>query len=101
MLQSDYRLCDFGDHLDPLFFCPPDSPSHGPILEAWTFHGAQHVRDCFVFYFTRTAKGEPWVREMSQEERYEHEEENRWVQVTRDMAHDAGDLSMEGEWIRW
>jgi len=28
-------------------------------------------------------------------------EENRYVQITRDMAMDAGDLSLEGQWIKW
>lgn len=27
--------------------------------------------------------------------------QNRMVQVTREMASDAGDLSLEGEWIKW
>jgi DNA-directed RNA polymerase subunit RPC12/RpoP len=28
-------------------------------------------------------------------------EENRYVQITRDMALDAGDSSLEGQWIKW
>lgn len=28
-------------------------------------------------------------------------EENRWVQVTREMALDAGEPSLEGQWIKW
>lgn len=29
------------------------------------------------------------------------EEERRWMQVTREIAIDAGDRRLEGEWIRW
>ena len=29
------------------------------------------------------------------------EEENRWVTITREMALDAGDPSMEGQQWRW
>jgi hypothetical protein len=28
-------------------------------------------------------------------------EQDNMVQITRDMAIDAGDRSLEGEWIRW
>jgi hypothetical protein len=62
MERLNYRDCEFGDTLPALAFCPPDSPSHGPILEAWTFHGAQHVKDSVVFYFKRTHKGGSWFR---------------------------------------
>lgn len=32
---------------------------------------------------------------------HEWEEQRRWVQVTREMAHDAGDPNMEGAWVKW
>lgn len=32
---------------------------------------------------------------------YEREERREWVQVTRDMAIDAGDRNLEGEWVKW
>ena len=31
----------------------------------------------------------------------ENEQQNRLVQVTREMAIDAGDRSLEGQWIEW
>lgn len=29
------------------------------------------------------------------------QEENRIIQITRDMASDAGDLLLEGQWTEW
>lgn len=52
---------------------------------------------------SRDANGE------TEEDRYERElyeqqcreESERYMQVTREMARDAGDLSLEGQWIQW
>jgi hypothetical protein len=63
MIQSDYRLCSLGDHLEPLSFSPPDSPVSGPTLEVWTFHGAPTVRDAVCFHFVRFVKDAVWVRQ--------------------------------------
>jgi hypothetical protein len=30
-----------------------------------------------------------------------HEEQERWMEVTKEMAIDAGDRSLEGQLIRW
>lgn len=35
------------------------------------------------------------------EEQQEADNRRQMVQVTRDMAIDAGDRSLEGEWIEW
>lgn len=34
-------------------------------------------------------------------EQLQAEERENWVQVTREMARDAGDPSYEGAWIKW
>ena len=36
-----------------------------------------------------------------QHEEWQREQEEDWVQVTRDMAIDAYDRSLEGQWIQW
>ena len=32
---------------------------------------------------------------------WEWEERRQWVQVTKDMAIDAGDRNLEGQWVKW
>lgn len=34
-------------------------------------------------------------------EQLQRDERENWVQVTREMARDAGDPSYEGAWIKW
>lgn len=41
------------------------------------------------------------VRQMELEEQQQEPEPPNMVQISRDMAIDAGDRSMEGQWIQW
>lgn len=47
-----------------------------------------------------TPAAEPTEEEIYMEQLQRDEREN-WVQVTREMARDAGDPSYEGAWIKW
>ena len=47
-----------------------------------------------------TPAAEPTEEEIHMEQLQRDEREN-WVQVTREMARDAGDPSYEGAWVKW